>query len=147
MPRCKNCTSERAVRNGTVRGKQRYLCKECGFNFVEGDARTNEKITAKKAMLILLYSLGKASFNLLARLFDTWPSQVYRWVVQEGLSLPEQEVPGTIKEMEFDEMWHFIGSKKTSFGSSKPLIVAEGELWPGCSAIVILRPSGAYMIK
>jgi len=132
MPRCKNCASERAVGNGTVRGKQRYPRKERGFNFVEGDARTNEKITAKKAMPILLYSLGKASFNLLARLFDTWPSQVYRWVVQEGLSLPEQEVSGTIKEMAFDGMWHFIGSKKTSFGSSKPLIVAAGELWPGC---------------
>ena len=120
MPRCKNCTSERAVKNGQVRRKQRYLCKECGFNFVVGDARTNEKIAAKKAMLVLLYSLGKASFNLLARIFDTWPSQVYRWIVQEGMSLPEQEVSGTIKEMEFDEMWHFIRSKKQAFGHQSP---------------------------
>jgi len=147
MPKCKNCGAGHAVRNGKVRGKQRYLCKECGFNFVEGDARTNEKIAAKKAMLILLYSLGKASFNMLARLFNIWPSQVYRWVVQEGLSLPEQEVSGEIKEMEFDEMWHYIKEKKTSFGSSKPLIVAKGEPWPGCSAIVILRPSNGYMTK
>ena len=27
-------------------------------------------------------------------------------------ALPEPEAPGDIKEMEFDEMWHFIGSKK-----------------------------------
>jgi len=147
MPRCKNCNSEHAVKNGKVRAKQRYRCKECGFNFVEGDARTNEKIAAKKAMLILLYSLGKASFNMLARLFNTWPSQVYRWIVQEGLSLPDQEISKTIKEMEFDEMWHFVKEKKTSFGLSKPLIVAEGEPWPGCLAIVILRPSGAYTTK
>ena len=147
MPKCKNCDSQRAVRNGKVRGKQRFRCKECGFNFVVGDARTNEKIAAKKAMLVLLYSLGKASFNLLGRLFDTWPSQVYRWVVQEGLALPEQEVSGAIKEMEFDEMWHFVKEKKTNFGSSRHLIVAEGEPWPGCSAIVILRPSSDYMRK
>jgi len=145
MPKCKNCGSENTVKNGKVREKQRFRCKGCGFNFILGDARTNEKIAAKKAMLVLLYALGKASFNLLARIFDTWPSQVYRWVVQAGLSLPEHEISGTIKEMEFDEMWHFIGSKKTNVGSSKPLIVAEGELWPGCSAIVILRPSDAYM--
>jgi len=94
MQKCKNCASEHAVKNGKVRGKQRFRCKECGFNFVEGDARTNKKIAAKKAMLILLYSLGKASFNLLARVFDTWPSQVYRWVVREGLSLPDQEISG-----------------------------------------------------
>ena len=44
-------------------------------------------------------------------------------------TLPEPEVPGEITEMEFDEMWHFIGSKKESFGSSRPLTVAHGELW------------------
>ena len=71
-------------------------------------------------MLILLYSLGKASFNLLARLFDTWPSQVYRWVLQEGLSLPEQKISVTIKEMEFDEMWHFIQTKKQTWGHQSP---------------------------
>ena len=147
MPKCKNCSSEHAVKNGKARGKQRFRCKECGFNFVKGDARTNDKIAAKKAMLVLLYSLGKASFNMLGRIFDTWPSQVYRWVVQEGLSLPEQEVSGSIKEMEFDEMWHFVKAKKTSFGSSRPLIVAEGEPWLGCSVIVILRPSGGCMTK
>ena len=147
MPKCKSCDSENAVKNGKVRGKQRFRCKKCGFNFVEGDARTNDKIAAKKAMIILFYSLGKASFNFLAKVFDTWPSQVYRWVVQQGLSLPDQEIAGTIKEMEFDEMWHFVKSKKTNFGSSRPLIVAEGELWPGYSAIVILRPSDAYMTK
>jgi len=32
--------------------------------------------------------------------------------------------------------------KKTGFGSSKPLTVAHGEPWPGCSAVVILRLSG-----
>jgi transposase-like protein len=55
-------------------------------------------------MLVLLYSLGKASFNMLSKLFDTGPSQVYRWVVQAGLSLPEQPISGEIKKMEFDEM-------------------------------------------
>ena len=141
MPTCKNCKSERIVKSGFVRGKQRCKCKECGYNFVEGDARTNEKIAAKKAMCVLLYTLSKASFNGLARIFDTWPSLVYRWVVEAGAKLPDETVPGDIKEMEFDEMWHFVGSKKENFGLSKPLIVADGELWPGCSAIVILKPS------
>jgi len=50
-------------------------------------------------------------------------------------------------QMEFDEMWHFVKEKKTKFGSSKPLIVAQGEPWPRCSAIVILQPSDGYMTK
>jgi transposase len=145
MPKCKNCASEQVVKNGIVRGKQRYRCKLCCFNFVEGDGRTNETIAAKKAMLVLLYSLGKVSFNMLGRLFDMWPSQVYRWIVREGLTVPERKIDCAIKEMEFDAMSHFIQEKKTSFGSSRPLIVAQGAPWPGCSAIVILQPSDGCM--
>jgi hypothetical protein len=37
--------------------------------------------------------------------------------------LPNPEVSGEIKEMEFDEMWHYIVKKKENFGSSKPLTV------------------------
>jgi len=96
MLMCKDCGAERSVKNGKVRGKQRYRCVECRLNYVEGDARTNEKIAAKRAMLVLLYSLGKASFNMLAHLFDMWPSQIYRWVAQEGLAKPSQDVSGDV---------------------------------------------------
>jgi len=147
MAICKNCKSELVVKNGFVRGKQRFLCKNCGLNFVEGDSRTNEKIAAKKAMCVILYSLGKASFNMLAHVFDSWPSLVYRWIMEAGAKLPESDVSGEIRQMEFDEMWHFIRSKKENFGSSRQLTVAHGELWPGCSAIVILQPSGACIRK
>ena len=134
-PVCKNCKSFHVVKNGRVRQKQRFLCKDCGITFVEGDGRTNPKIAAKKALIVLLYSLSKGSYNMLARIFHTWPSLVYRWVREAGAELPEPALEGEIKEIEIDELWHFIQSKKTSFGSSKRLIVAHGELWPGCSAI------------
>ena len=147
MAICKNCKSASVVKNGFVRGKQRFRCKDCLFNFVEGDARTNEKIAAKKAMCIILYSLGKGSFNMLAHIFDTWPSLVYRWIMEAGAKLPETRVSGGIRQMEFDEMWHFIHSKKENFGSSRQLTAAHGELWPGCSAIVIPQPSNACIRK
>lgn len=119
MPKCKKCHCENVVKNGKVRGKQRYRCKECGYNFVEGDARTNEKIQAKKAMCVLQYGLGKGSYNMLAKIYHTWPSLIYRWVKEAGEQLPEPEISEDIKEIEFDEMWHFIGQKKTKSGSSK----------------------------
>ena len=50
MIKCKKCGSERYVKNRKARGHQKYLCKECGCNFIEGDRRTNEKIQARKAM-------------------------------------------------------------------------------------------------
>jgi len=84
-----------------------------------GDGRTNEKIAAKKAMCVLLYSQGKGSFRMLAKIFKTHPSLVYRWIVEAGDKVPEPEVADNIEEMEFDEMWHYIGKKKTNCGSSR----------------------------
>jgi transposase len=142
MPTCKKCGSGEAVRNGVVAGKQRYRCKDCGCNYRAGDARTDEATAAKKAMCVLLYSMAKGSFRMLGRMFGRSHTLIYRWVREFGESLPEPEVPGGVEEIEFDEMWHFVESKKTGFGSSRPLIAAHGEPWPGCSAIVMLQRSG-----
>ena len=82
------------------------------MDLTEGDARTNEKIKAKKAMCVLQYGQGKASFNMLAKIYDTWPSLVYRWVKEAAEQLPEPEIAEDTKEIEFDEMWHYTGQKK-----------------------------------
>ena len=145
MISCKRCNSTRVVKNGFVRNKQRYLCKNCTYNFVEGDARRKESVAVKKALSVILYSLGKASFGFLGKLFGVSRSLTYRWIKAEAQLLPEPEISADIKEIEFDEMWHFIQSKKTKNGSSKRWIVVQGEPLPGLSAIVMLQPSGDCM--
>jgi len=147
MPTCKKCGAQHTVKSGIISGKQRYCCKECGCNFREGDNRTNYKIAAKKALCILLYAMAKGSYRMMGRILRIDHTLVYRWIREFGESLPEPEVPGDIRQIEFDEMWHFIKNKKTGFGSSKPLIVAQGELWPGCLAVVMLQHSGDSMTR
>jgi len=39
--KCEFCESENTVKNGFVRGKQRYLCKACGKTFTLEDGRKN----------------------------------------------------------------------------------------------------------
>lgn len=147
MPKCKNCGSEKSVKNGIVREKQRYRCKECGCNFREGDGRTNEKIAAKKAMCILLYAMTKGSYRMIGRILNIDHTLVYRWIRDFGQSLSEPKVSGEITEIEFYEMWHFIQSKKENFGLSKRWTVAHGELWPGYSAVVILQPLDGFTTR
>lgn len=147
MLTCKKCCSTQIVKNGFVRGLQRYRCNVCTLNFVQGDGRTNSKIAAKKALVVLLYALGKASFNMLGRLLGHSPSLIYRWVREAINATEEPLISGSIREMEFDEMWHFIHSKKTKSGSLKPWIVAQGELLPGLQAIVMLQPLSDSMTK
>lgn len=147
MVTCKNCSSEQVVKNGTVRQKQRYKCKSCSYNFVDGDERSTYTAKIKRALSVILYSLGKASFGFLGKLFGVSRVAVYNWIKKEGLLLEEQTISSSIKEIEFDEMWHFVQSKKTKGGLLKPWIVAQGELLPGLSAIVMLKPLDDYMTK
>ncbi len=144
---CKNCKAEKIVKSGKVRGKQRYKCKECGYNFVIGDERTNEKIAAMKALCVLLYSLGKGSYNMLGKLFNRNRSLIYRWIREAGVNTDEPAIDGEITQIEFDEMWHFVQSKKENFGSSKPLTAAAGELSPGFSVVVIAQRSDGSTTK
>src|SRR5689334_2225584 len=63
--RCKGCGSEEHVKNGLMRGKQRYRCKACGLNFTDTPPRDlplRVKVTA-----VLLYLSG-LSMNRTAKL-------------------------------------------------------------------------------
>ena len=69
------------------------------------------------------------------------------WIKQASAEVKMPEITNDIKEIEFDEMWHFIGSKKTKNGSSKLLIVNQEKLLPGLRVTAILRLSGNYTTK
>ena len=84
---------------------------------------------------------------MLGKIFGRNRSLIYRWIREAGLCTEAPAIDGEIKEMEFDEVWHFIESKKTNFGSSKPLTVATGKLSRGFSVIVIAQHSDAYTTK
>ena len=144
---CKNCHQTNTVKNGHVRGKQRYKCHACGYNFVVGDERHKPETEVKKALSILLYSLGKASFGFLGKLFGVSRTTTYYWVRQAAETTEEPTIGEDIQAIEFDEMWHFIQSKKTNAGSSKRWIIAQGEPLPGYSVVVMLQHSNACMTK
>ena len=144
MEECKNCKSTETVKNGLVRQMLRYKCKSCGHNFVCGDERRKKSTELKRITSVLLYSLGKASFRFLAKLFDVSPTTTYNWVRQTAESFGEPVVDENIKEIEIDEMWHLLQSKKTKNGLSRPWIVTQGELSPGLSVVVMLQRHENY---
>src|SRR3954468_9973663 len=75
--RCQRCGGEEHVKNGLMRGKQRYLCQGCGLNFT--DTPTRGKPLATKAAAVLLYLSGLA-MNRTAQLLgvSTPPVQAHR---------------------------------------------------------------------
>ena len=89
----------------------------------------------------------KASFGFLAKLLGVSRTTTYDWIRQAAASTDEPTIAPDIQEIEFDEMWHFIQSKKEKFGLLKPWIVAQGEPLPGYSVVVMLQRSNGSMIK
>ena len=63
--RCKGCGGAEHVKNGLMRGKQRYRCKACGLNFTDTPPRGLP--LALKATAVLLYVSG-LSMNRTAKL-------------------------------------------------------------------------------
>ena len=116
-------------------------------DFVEGDERTNPQTTIKRAFAVILYSLAKASYGTIANLFNVSPSTVQKWLAKEAALLSEPEIPINTRELEFDEMWHFIGSKKTKDGFTKQFLVKQAKPLPGLSVVVMLIPSDGYSTK
>jgi len=79
---CKRCKSNKIINNRKVRGKQRYNCKSCGFNFVEVDERRGKNID-KQRMAIHLY-LENMGFRAIARVWGVSNVAVLKWIRAAG---------------------------------------------------------------
>src|SRR3954454_13204953 len=84
---CKRGAGAAFVKNGTVRGHQRYLCKACGCNFTATPERG--KPEAMKPWRVLLYARGTASEGMLAKLLGVSRVTAYRWRRAAGEAAPE----------------------------------------------------------
>ena len=115
---CKLCSKSLLVRNGIVRGKQRYKCKNCGYNFVQGALRRGKNLDKQK--LALHMYLENMGFRDIGRVLGVSNVTVLNWVKSAGSFIREyhneNKDSSKVQVMEFDEMWHFISSKKQKFG-------------------------------
>lgn len=109
MQYCPKCASERIMKNGRHLERQRFRCKDCGFQFTRDTPRGRP--ATEKAMAILRYTLG-LSFNAIARIYGVATSTVMRWVRDFAEKTYEKPSPGEAVIIELDEMWHYLHSKK-----------------------------------
>src|SRR3954467_2830772 len=75
---CKRCGSAKQVKNGLMRGKQRYLCKGCGLSFTVTPPRG--KPLALKVAAVLLYVSG-LSMNRTAKPLGVSTPTIQAWLV------------------------------------------------------------------
>jgi hypothetical protein len=92
-------------------GHQRYRCKACGRSFTATPARG--KPAAMKALAVLLYALGNVSQGMITKLLGVSHVAVYQWIRAAGEGTPPPSAAPADNIVQIDEMWHFVGGKKT----------------------------------
>lgn len=116
---CSRCGSSDYFKNGKMKGKQRYRCKECGYNFTNLHGRGYPPALKLHALKLYTENVGIRS---IARLLGVDPSTIVHWVRDEGKQVMAQlkaSIPDSLHEMdiiEIDEMWHYTKKNGTSYG-------------------------------
>ena len=124
--RCKGCGGEEHVKNGLMRGKQRYRCKACGLNFTDTPARGMP--LALKATAVLLYVSG-LSMNRTAKLVGVSTPTIQAWIEQFAKVYAQKPAPGgRAVVIELDEMWHYVKKKSNQLWIWKAWDRATGRL-------------------
>jgi transposase-like protein len=118
--KCPKCQSSNKIKNGIVRGRQRYKCKNCGCNYSFDYSHFEEK--EKKRRFGLSMYLEGLGFHSIGRLLNVSHVTVMKWVRKYGSELKQIRNPKPVSVMELDELHTYVGSKKTINGSGLLLI-------------------------
>jgi transposase len=136
MDNCPKCKSKNFRKDGIVKSRQRYFCKDCKNRFtVEQIGKPNN--LKKDALILYLEGLG---FRSIGRVLHVSHVAVFNWIKSFGEKLDEFRNPSEIQVMELDEMHTYIGQKKTTAGygflliemgtDSSTVKLAQGEQKP-----------------
>ena len=94
--RCPKCKCEEYRKNRVAKGKQRYRCKRCGYNY-----RTEKKEA-------LRYHNEEIGFRIIGRLLGMDPKSVINWVKKAAKQIQyiikDSKAPENVEIVELDEM-------------------------------------------
>ena len=111
--KCSKCnSSKRQVKNGLNKsGSQKYLCRECGTVYTP---EPNEPgYPAETRLLAIRMYVEGSSYGSIGRVLKVNPQSVANWVSAYTTKLPKAPLPDKVKHAELDELFTFVGKKKT----------------------------------
>jgi len=130
--KCKKCGNYNPVKAGYLRGKQRYKCKSCGYQFTP--TTHHGKPETDKLLAVWLYLHG-IPFQIITKLFNVTHKTVYDWVrVYSLYQYTKFEPVKSQKEasiVELDELCKFIQSNENKAGYGKVIAAMSVNLSTG----------------
>lgn len=134
---CLKCGSKEAIKSGHARGQQRYKCKACGYQYT----RTTERGRPfKDKVLAVVLFLSGLSMNATATIVGVSAKTVYMWIKEFYHKYAEMPEPTDgVKEMELDEMHHYLSKKNRNCGYGKLYVMNLADFSDGSVDIVIQK--------
>jgi len=114
MPKCPHChRSERQHRAGTTRaGSQRYQCQACQRKYTrEPKPQGHDRAVRRQAVQ---WYVDGMNLRRVARQLGVHHQSVANWVSTHAQEIPPAPVPAHVEVAELDELFTFVGDKKTS---------------------------------
>lgn len=114
LMKCPKCASDNIVRNGKIHnGKQRFLCKECGRQFIENPSK---KIISQETKDIIDRLLAeRISLAGIARVTGVSERWLQNYVNEKYENIPKKvdikKKPKGRLTIECDELWSFVDNR------------------------------------
>jgi len=110
---CPNCKSnKRQVKNGLNKsGSQKYLCRARSTVYTP-EPKENGYPIETRLLAIRMYVEGN-SYGAIGRILKVNPQSVANWVSAYTAKLPKAPLPEKVRKAELDELFTFVGKKKT----------------------------------
>jgi transposase len=140
MAICPKCSSEKCVKDGIIKGRQRYRCKSCDFRHT---VQHRGKSPDVKRQALELYLEG-LDFRSIGRFLKCSHVAVYNWIKSFGKAAKELRSDSAPKVVEMDKMHTYVSSKKTTAGYGLLLIDMEKDSSTAYWATVTQQPVNNY---
>ncbi|WP_442892812.1 transposase-like zinc-binding domain-containing protein [Emticicia sp. 17c] len=125
FPHCPQCDSSHISRNGIVKERQRYKCKDCGYNYtVDKLGKSIESYFVIKALQLYLEGI---SYREIERLLGISHVSVMNWVKKYRIVVPSRKKnykPTTII-LTYTELQEFYSNRENLKGIG--IIITEFE--------------------
>ena len=114
MNTCPYCqATERQVKSGkNASGSVRWQCQHCHRKYTP-EPKEQGYPTALRQQAVKLYLEG-VNYRRIGRLLEVGHKTVMHWVKAYSDQLPPAPLPTNVNNAELDELFTFVGKKKTS---------------------------------
>ena len=130
---CPTCKSDNKVKNGVLKGIQRYKCKDCGRNYTVTHKST-AKLPSERRLGLMMYLEG-LGFHSIGRILGVSHVAVMNWVKKYGSQLEAIKNEKPVSVVEIDELHSYVRSKKTTVGFGLRLTERENDTLISLSGI------------